>query len=143
MKKLFLLSAFVLLLSSVVFTSCSKDKKERVTIAEDKILGKWTGDYSTNGTIAITFSKGNPNYSFRGTISVINGDVTSEYEKFEGYYNLLGNTLKLYVTKVSRKDDEGWNTMEYNEWVNVALTFVDDNTVNARWGKSMTASVKR
>lgn len=143
MKKLFLLSAFVLVLASFVFTSCSKDKKEKVTIEEDKILGTWTGDYTTEGAISIVFSKGSPNYSFRGTIYANTNGSNVEYEKFDGKYNLYGNTLKLYVKNVSRKDESGWSTMEYNQWVSVSLTFVDENTVNARWGKSMSASVKR
>ena len=69
--------------------------------------------------------------------------TNTEYERIDGKYNLFGNTLKLYVQNVSRKDEEGWTNMTYNDWVTVNLTFVDDNTVNARWGKSMTASVKR
>lgn len=143
MKKILLLLAVVVLSGATILTSCSKSKKERVTVEEDKILGTWTGDYSTNGAITITFTTGSPNYSFRGTIYSTEGGTNTEYERIDGKYNLFGNTLKLYVQNVSRKDEEGWTNMTYNDWVTVNLTFVDDNTVNARWGKSMTASVKR
>ena len=81
MKKILLLLAVVVLSGATILTSCSKSKKERVTVEEDKILGTWTGDYSTNGAITITFTTGSPNYSFRGTIYSTEGGTNTEYER--------------------------------------------------------------
>ncbi len=143
MKKIFLFSGFIMVALVALFSSCSKDK-ERVTIEEDKIVGTWNGSYTDDGSITIAFRKGVPNYTFRGSIFSTAGDTPKEYERIEGMYNLFGNTLKLYVQNVSRKDDdEGWVTIVYNEWVTVNLTFTDENNVTARWGKNMTATVKR
>ena len=150
MKKLssFVLAIAIVVVSNFVFTSCYKHKKERIIIAEDAIVGTWSGDYSDNGAISITFSKGSPYYTFKATISYVEGGVAREYEKIDGKYVIYGSLLsgyecRLFVENVSIKDEEGWSSMTYNEWVVVKIAFNDNNNAKAYWGKDMTATVKR
>ena len=138
MKKIFLGFALVLIFSSLLFTSCTKEK-ENITIEEEKIQGTWSGDYESSGVLEIKF-KGS---AFNAVISLNKGSALEPYEKIDGNYNLYGNLLKLYVKSVSRKDDGGWASFSYNETIEVRLTFANDNTVTAKWGKNQSVTVKR
>lgn len=140
MKKFILLTVSILSLS-LLFSSCGKDK-ERVVIEEEKIYGTWTGDYQSVGFLTMKFTSG---AKFSGMISVKDGDKLIDYETFEGSYNLYGNKLVLYVTKLAQKNDSGgWDSLpNYSETINVTLTFKDDNNVTAKWGKSGTVDLVR
>lgn len=114
----FLKSLALILLASVIFTACKKDKNDAALAAP--FIGKWTGSYGFNGDAPAYF------FSLQiksdGVIQELN---SSGVAKGEGQWTIQGKTLKgTYKMLFS----------PYNEYAVSAVINASTGKMEGSWG---------